>query len=345
MHTTVTNLLRYGCENPQQNAEIHQRTKETNLARYGFTNPSKSPIIIEKIADTHEKKYGVRNIFQRKDIMLDSYEKAFGKGIINPMQVKEINQKAFETKKNRYVLSGAVPKEASEKTCIQKYGYKTFFGSNIGKMSIANLKETYGYSDEDIEIWRKRKDSCSWNFYLKKYATVEEAKVEYELRLKQCDSSSYDWALRKANYDTSVADTIFLERQKSQQHKFGKGSKLSLKVFNKVEEYIVVNCGIDRNDIYVGDEDRKEFFLYDTEWRRIYFYDFTIRSKKIIVEFNGCYYHPKCREENPIAWDAEVRKLEWARTNGFKVFVVWDDVKISTNQQLLIKELSECLAM
>lgn len=46
----ITNLKKYGYDNPSSNPEIKQKRKETNLKRYGYENPSYDPRVKELLS-------------------------------------------------------------------------------------------------------------------------------------------------------------------------------------------------------------------------------------------------------------------------------------------------------
>jgi hypothetical protein len=50
---------------------------------------------------------------------------------------------------------------------------------------------------------------------------------------------------------------------------------------------------------YLGVENNREWFIYDNYTERPYFYDLTIPSKSLIIEYHGEAYHP-----NPV-WSSE----------------------------------------
>lgn len=154
-----TCLERYGVDNPQKNTKIKEQTKQTCLKRYGNQCVLNSIDYSEKRKQTCLERYGVDNFFKRNDLIIESYRRKFGDNITNPQQVKEINEKTFQTRKNRYELTGAVRKESSNKTCLEKYGSEYFFASQQGKMSFENLRNNYGWSEE--QIIQLRKQRCS----------------------------------------------------------------------------------------------------------------------------------------------------------------------------------------
>ena len=72
-------------------------------------------------------------------------------------------------------------------------------------------------------------------------------------------------------------------------------------------------------------------------------YDFTIRSKKIIIEYNGVAFHPKNENSewsNPFkrnvtskeAFEKQKEKLEIATQRGFSVLEIWSDDKENLNK-------------
>jgi len=76
----------------------------------------------------------------------------------------------------------------------------------------------------------------------------------------------------------------------------------------------------------------KEYFIRNKS--AIRFYDFTIPSLKIIIEYNGITYHPKEGQidwkspfgvgyEDKLKYDREKKKM--AEEEGFFVYTIWSD--------------------
>lgn len=117
-------------------------------------------------------------------------------------------------------------------------------------------------------------------------------------------------------------------------HVFGKASKASLRVFNEVIKWCLEN-GIENNDIYIGIDNKNEFFLRDSKNNRFFMYDFTIRSKKIIIEYHGIAFHAKKNDKKWInvftnenaSENIKNRKIKnnLAISNGFKILEIWSD--------------------
>jgi very-short-patch-repair endonuclease len=106
---------------------------------------------------------------------------------------------------------------------------------------------------------------------------------------------------------------------------------------------------IKNNDIYIGVGTRKEYFL-KSEVNNIFFYDFTIKSKKIIIEFNGVAFHAKPEFLEKNEWfnpftkenahdNIEKSKIKYqvAKDKGFEVLEIWSDIDIIDNLDLCKK--------
>lgn len=87
--------------------------------------------------------------------------------------------------------------------------------------------------------------------------------------------------------------------------------------------------------------DLREFARTDFEFNKSYFYDFCLKPLKIIVEYNGIYFHPRNREDwrrKDLTFDEalakDLRKISFIEDLGYKVFVIWedDDIEIKINE-------------
>ena len=147
--------------------------------------------------------------------------------------------------------------------------------------SPASKKGARGYSGRTKEYWINRgyteneahqkisklqvTNGIDW--YISRYGNTE-GKVRYQKRIKQ-------WL---ASYRKALENDPTINERKMVS--FSNASKESLNVFlplyNKYKNDVLVYIGIDESN---------EYFLRDG--KSIYFYDFTIPSLKIIVEYNG----------------------------------------------------------
>lgn len=92
-------------------------------------------------------------------------------------------------------------------------------------------------------------------------------------------------------YGIDTGKQKYVERlKKVHLSAIGKASRESLIYFIPLYKELRTN-GIPRDDIYFGVNGSYEYFILDTN-NKIYFYDFTIKSKKIIIEYHGESFHP-----------------------------------------------------
>ncbi len=133
-------------------------------------------------------------------------------------------------------------------------------------------------------------------------------------------------------------------------------SNASMKVFSKVINYLITDKSINTYDIYYGDsnKNKNEFYL-ERKNNSYFFYDLTIKTKKLIIEFNGCRWHPDYRYINKLnKWYHPMtkegykkylkifeEKIQLAKLNNFKVLVIWDTESIEENYKLCIDFINE----
>ena len=119
----LTNLERYGVENPAQNKEIQEKTKKTNIERYGYTVASKNKTVGIKISKTRNDNCDEANIaVKRKNTNIEKY------GVENPFSNNEIKDKIKKTNVERYGVENPQQnkeiQEKTKKTNIERYGAK-----------------------------------------------------------------------------------------------------------------------------------------------------------------------------------------------------------------------------
>jgi hypothetical protein len=272
--------------------------------------------------------------------------------------------------------------ENGEKKYIE-YLNKLSYSNSIERY----LEEHGEEGREIFEKISKSKDSMSFNYFLNKNkGDIKLSLFEYEKRLKSVNVSignlinkygkkegiiKHKERIRKAKetFDKNPnKEEIFKKRAITIENLFRKyknidkaiyirnkwiekatvplirASKESLLVFSDVIDWCLSN-DIDHDDIYIGYKNKNEFFIKNE--KDIYFYDFTIRSKKIIIEYNGVAFHPKNENsiwQNPFdknitskeAYNKQKLKKEIAIDNGFKLLEIWSDSNVSENIKLCI---------
>ena len=136
-------------------------------------------------------------------------------------------------------------------------------------ISIESLIKKHG-DIEGIKKYREISENLSSSqkieSYIKRHGEKEGKKI-YKEKIKK---STLDLPM------TSIESIIFF-----------------IPLYKKIREYV------SREDVFWGIRGSKEYFLWDNKTSKIFFYDFVILSKKIIIEYHGKRWHP-----NP-SWDRE----------------------------------------
>jgi len=109
----------------------------------------------------------------------------------------------------------------------------------------------------------------------------------------------------------------------------GRASRTSLRFFIPLYKKLRKAC-IGRKDIRWGIGNSSELWLRNKEKDRLFFYDFSIESLKVIIEFNGSKFHAKTEKDKLLYRSAKVQmetdalKKRTAEKFGYSVLVVWD---------------------
>lgn len=108
-------------------------------------------------------------------------------------------------------------------------------------------------------------------------------------------------------------------------------SKASIKYFIKIYKSLR-KMGIEKFDIVWGIGKQKEFIKYDKNSKRNYAYDFVIKSKKVVIEYNDPFWHARNETEwrNPFTEYADSLNFDKIKTDllirdGYRLLVVWSD--------------------
>ena len=169
---------------------------------------------------------------------------------------------------------------------------------------------------------QKSKESCSLKFYMNKYDDEEIAMLEYTKRLEQCIPKS-----------SSIEANSFFERL----------SVIILEKFN-----------ITSSDIITYYKDETEFQI------AFFFYDYCIKSHKIIIEYNGKIWHPNKKYYSESEWSEwkhpfnesltadevykkDIKKLAIALGRGYKVITVWSDKTVEYNIEYITDKINKYL--
>jgi hypothetical protein len=201
----------------------------------------------------------------------------------------------------------------------------------------------------------KKKIKHSLEYWTSRGYSNDEAKILREPYLDACKNdldhlvSRYGEELgvkkyfsRVQKYKSSMIENFHTKRTG------GYVSKESIKFFVPLYKYCR-KLGIDREDIFWGINGSREFFIKDCtkDYNTGKFYDFTIKSLKIIIEYHGTYWHPRDRQDwkNPTDYEtavsADLYKNNLAETFGMEYNIVWSSDDLQAQLEKLKKYIKE----
>lgn len=195
----------------------------------------------------------------------------------------------------------------------------------------------------------KQKDSSSLQFFINKYG--DNGYVKYLEKCKNSDSNSFNFYLKKYG-EHRIANEKYIEGQIKRKVKILRASRSSLFYFQPLYDFLINNGLFNKNEIYLGIDGSNEYFLKNSDV--LFFYDFTIPSKKIIIEFNGSAWHPnwekygliECEKhfknkniDVSLAVKKDITKLNIAKENGYDVLILWEDDGVVKNKEKLYNYL------
>lgn len=187
-------------------------------------------------------------------------------------------------------------------------------------------------------------DKNSLNSLMNKWGNIEGMK-RYENILKNLSFSSSIEGYRERYGE--LGEIKYAEHIAKKTYKICSVSRESLLFFIPI--YKKIRKFLQKDEIFWGIDGSKEYFLWDDELKKIFFYDFVIPRYKIIIEFHGTYWHPNpsWSEEKWKKWkclgvDANEKrksdeyKMRLAQNKGFRVIEIFSDEKEIFNMDAII---------
>jgi len=230
----------------------------------------------------------------------------------------ESSKRAIERKLNKYT------KEELKSFSIKNINFwlNKGYSQADAKDIISEIQNTTGYQKNISKFGFEEGIKRTKRFVEKRKNTFNnKSKSELEEIYSKQDSCSMKWALNKYK-DRDVA---IRERNKvilSRTRRLDRTSKESIKCLIPLYKKIRMELGIDRDDVFWGIGNRDEYFLRSENGIR--YYDFTIKSKKIIVEYHGEVWHgQKSLAGDTTANDEHKRSL--ALKHNFSYYVIWSN--------------------
>ena len=225
-----------------------------------------------------------------------------------------------------------------EEAIVQK---KQFYATNNVKATAASLewlaadpirkaKKYKGIS----ETKRKRRNPQYW---LDLGCSTEEAKTKVsKLMPPRHDLAAFIERFGEED-GPKRQEQRYLKQRQTTLDRYGRSvisgyvSKASIRFFKPLYRALR-KSGIERSDIVWGIGGRREFTTKDKSDGKNVAYDFVVKSKKIIVEYNDPFWHAREKGEwrNPIVQyeaskERDEHKHQIAKTLGFDIIYVWAD--------------------
>lgn len=244
---------------------------------------------------------------------------------------------------------------------VGRYKRSKILGSAI---TLENLKNKFGDIEGEVR-WKKYRDkqaeTNSYEYKNKKHKMTKESFDEYNksrsftlknsIKRHGLEKGTMLWEqyLQRQSYTTTL--DYFIERD---------GVEKGTKVFNEFS-FKRQNKNFSSNNC-VSNTERKFYYeiskVFDIsiktqfkikKLKKYKIYDFLIEDKKIIIEYNGDFWHMnpeyyKATDINPIAkysaqekWNLDKEKISLAESFGYKVVVVWENEWLSNPEKILHK--------
>lgn len=190
---------------------------------------------------------------------------------------------------------------------------------------------------EKIELLKRKIGyAATLEAYIEKYG-VEKGKEKF-----------YERQIRWQNSLNSKTDEEKLLILQKKCKKLPQYSKQSIRFFDRLIEKLQKHS----LEFFLKDS---EMHIWDSDTKKLYFYDFVIRNPKIVVEFNGAHCHPsprltdrerkewkcpytKMNAETKTAQDCRKKKV--AISKGFYYEEVWTDMNLETQLEDLVTKIN-----
>lgn len=151
--TINTNINKYGTKYTSQSESVKQKMTQTNIERYGVKSTLSLSDVRSRARETKITKYGDAN-FNNRNKARETCLSNYGTG--NPMQIKEIQEKALKTKENKGLIfrpRGKSWEELAYELNVPRTSLQSFWKEHGSDDSaIDKFIKLYGENLSDIEM-------------------------------------------------------------------------------------------------------------------------------------------------------------------------------------------------
>lgn len=323
--------------------KLNPNSKEYVMLAYGFNTLEEANDYILKrnkspfYRNNHDTEEAYAN-YQRRDENFYGSEEKY-KEILTKISLNSSKEGLIKRHGNAKADKICKSKDSSSKKYfIEKYGedWEFYYLEKNEKtvQTLENFIQRYGQIIGEIK----------YNLYLER--KKDAADIFFQSLSKEERSDLFDTSSKKHFIKKYGENWEFYYFKKLQsQTKASSASKESLKFF----DLLISKIGHLNYNYYIGTENNKEWFIYDTEKSKFNLYDFCIKELKIIVEFHGSlwHYNPNYNYDRglPFGMTLEENKLNdeykqyLAIKNGFDYYIVFD----TDDYDILSSEISQII--
>jgi len=288
------------------------------------------------LKDRQRVKFTEESKKQRAETFSSNYKKGKHKEFFRPSQIKYWKNKGYSNKDAKIKIFNYY----SEKS---KSFHNKRRKNNIEFLTVRQFKywESRGLNLKDAqEQLRKIQDKRSSKYFIEKYG-----KIEGKRRFDQTTKKWLDTLNNKS--EEEKLDILIRKTRRSKKY-----SNISIYLFDKILKEVKEKYNIVFKKVFYKE---KEWYIYDKENKRIYFYDLMIKDINLIIEFNGNSFHPNknilSEKEwnnwsNPITkqnanyhYDYDLNKRNLAIKNNYNYLIVWENETFEHNKNKIINKI------
>lgn len=325
----LTNISKFGVDNPAKLDCKKEKAKQTTLARHGSTNyrnhekanatrvqnsgslEKSHTQALKKQQQTNIKKYGVASYFAADDFQAKARETNITRyGVANYRQSAEYTEKYTKTCLDKYSVEHysqtADYQNKVKETCLERYGAESWFASNSGK-SIVQLSSLAKYGVTNPMQSDLVKDRLRSSFL--RINGVENPMQDATLRSKQAR------AAKTSKLEQDVAQFLIQHDQIIQLHYVLKNDtcihEFDIALFEDNKLKAVVDCDGVYYHGYLDDYNGKSVNPVADEYRML----LVSNAVDLIVVSENNYETILTEYLNPINYSATI--FNWCRSISF----------------------------
>ncbi|MFA5396911.1 MAG: hypothetical protein WC346_12960 [Methanogenium sp.] len=237
----------------------------------------------------------------------------------------------------------------TKEKCIERYGQEEGL-KRWSKRQEKWQNTLKSKSPDEIKRINKKKNCLDKNIFIERYGQ-EEGLKRWK---KECNKRSLALPKMIERYGQEDGTKRYYSWKENciKNRKNYLFSQESLKVFIPIYDWLIER-GYSETDVFIGCNEMGEFKLFECSGkkndknniRKRYFYDFTIPKIHIIIEYNGCKFHPhpEMNEKDWKNWKTpygksaddvfsyQKNKIAIAEKSGLNVLEIWSSDSVSEN--------------